>query len=174
MTLRKRIYNYFKGCREWGKWEAKGPFKREIERVNAFFIKGSLKRWYFSCNWNSCLSKSFRYLTPNRRELLQRLLLEVTIWGQCVFVGLVSVCGLGCLKLEPQPARLDPNCCEGGVLPVVTWRWQHWATYVVFLSTCAAWSILQRCSSSVWISDCHSDFFLLNDCMYVNDSAFLL
>lgn len=44
MTLRKRIYNYFKGCREWGKWEAKGLFKRETGIVDVFFIKSPLKR----------------------------------------------------------------------------------------------------------------------------------
>lgn len=44
MTLRKRIYNYFKGCREWGKWEAKGLFKRETGIVDVFFIKSPLER----------------------------------------------------------------------------------------------------------------------------------
>lgn len=46
MIFRKRLCYYFKGYWEWGKWEVKGFFAREIGIVNFFFIKSFLKKLY--------------------------------------------------------------------------------------------------------------------------------
>ena len=84
------------------------------------------------------------------------------------FLGVFSFCGPCSLKLCLLLVWLGQNWCTGGAVPLVIWRWQHWATYLTFLPAARCEPVLpQRCLDF----DCHSDFLLLNDCMYANDSA---
>lgn len=87
------------------------------------------------------------------------------------FTGVFSFCGPCLLKLGQPLVWLGQNWCTDGAVPLVIWRWQHWATYLTVLSTCGASASCSLFHSGVWISDCHSDFLLLNDCVYANDSA---
>lgn len=100
------------------KREAKGPFKREIGRVNFFSITSSLKKVVFLFNWSVCLSQSFRYLTPNRTKMLHRVFISHQ-GDQCIFCWFVECLWPWFPQARPAAHLADQNGCEGGVLPVV-------------------------------------------------------